>query len=61
MSCGAADSLTVSGHYDSNYNGEYCRGDDWNNLPHFVNDNGMHFYYFDTNNDWGYWEMDYRE
>jgi len=53
------DYLAIAGHADNLYNGLYCREEDWNNLPHFENENGRHLYYYDSSYD--YWQLDYRE
>ena len=36
--------ITVSGHSDDSYNGEYMRRNDWYDAPHFVM-NDRHLYY----------------
>ena len=48
--------ITVSGHSDDSYNGEYMRGNDWNDAPHYVMDD-RHLYYFPP----GYWQLDDRD
>jgi len=39
--------ITVSGHSDESYNGDYVRGNDWYDGPHFVMDD-RHLYFLGT-------------
>lgn len=56
---GATDALpddefvNVSGHNDDSYNGQYVRGSDWNDRPHFVMGD-KHLYYQPGH----YWQLD---
>ena len=43
--------ITVSGHYNDSYNGDYVRGNDWYDAPHFVMDDSVsdrHLYFLGT-------------
>ena len=54
--------LTVQGHEDDRYNGRYFAGEEWGGRPHFVNEQGSHFYYIDVDDDGsGYWQLDDRD
>lgn len=54
--------MDVDGNDNADYNGRYGPSDDWNGYPHFENENGMHLYFLDTDeNPDGYWQFDSRE
>ena len=54
--------LTVQGHEDDRYNGRYFASEEWGGRPHFMNEQGMHFYYIDIDDDGsGHWQLDDRD
>ena len=46
--------ITISGHSDDFYNGDYAKDEDWYGYPHYSNPDGAHLYFFYT----GYWQLD---
>ena len=54
--------VTVSGHDDASFNGNYFRDGYWNGQPHFMNENEKHLYYYNTEGEveGGYWQFDWR-
>ena len=43
----SGDVLHIYYHPIPDYNGFYCRGEDWNGYAHYATDTGAHFYYWE--------------
>lgn len=51
----------VTGHFDSFYEGDYWKAEDWNGFPHYAKgDRSAHLFYYEFGGD-GYWQIDWRE
>ena len=54
--CGGYEYVSVSGHLDEQYNGDYCQAEAWNDYPHFENEDQMQLYFmYDQASSIGYW------
>ena len=40
------EAIIISNHPENEYNGKYDYINDWNNKPHFKNENAKHFYFY---------------